>query len=870
MPEADEQATESPPTMDLDGPPPTVIARLALGTTLGRYLVTGLIGEGGAGIVYAAYDPELDRKLAIKLVRPLAQTQARLLREAQAMARVSHPNVVVVHDVGTFGDRVFVAMEFVDGWTLRDWIRLERRTWRQVLDVVVAAGRGLAAAHEAGFVHRDFKPDNVLISRDGNVRVTDFGLVRAGPESAAESAPDAAPAAGAIAGTPGYMPPEQYGDTPPDPRADQFSFCATLFEALYDRRCFVGESTDAMREATLAGRLPSVDRAAARVPARVHRAIVRGLSVDPAVRFASMNALLAELGRDPGARWRRVFVAGAAALSAIAIAWGVHASSARQEQLCRGAEASLLGVWDAAARDRARASFAATGQPYAGRAFEGAATQIDRYAADWVAMRTESCEAARVRGDQSDAILTLRTTCLDTRLRELRSLVEVMSSADRGVVDAAVQAAGRLSAVAACGDLAALTAPIAPPADAGARNDVDALRGRLASVRARASAGKLAEAIADDTALLEDARRTGYAPLVAEGLLDLGAAHADAGNYDDAARVLREAVEVSEEARHDDARGQALVHLAEVTGRWQGHYAEAAEYALTAVHVARRIGDDRLEGFALEQASREHGFMEDLDRSLDEARRAVAMTERTFGADDLRRAAVDNSIAVSLAELGRFDEAERNDRLALEIAERALGPTHPSLRTFLNDLALDLVWSGRPADAVPLDERAAAIVLDQLGPDSPRYADALNNLAYAEIAVGRFADSYSHNERSLAIFERAFGPSHAENAYPLLGMGQALLGTGDPAGALPLLERATDLAEANAIDAMDLGDCRFDLARAIWDAGPPATRVRDRARAVALAEKARVDYGRAPRLAAYRARVDDWLEAHRAAGAGSH
>jgi eukaryotic-like serine/threonine-protein kinase len=702
------------------------------------------------------------------------------------------------------------------------------------------------------------------------VRVTDFGLVRAGPESLRELPPDAAPAGGGIVGTPGYMAPEQYDDAPPDPRTDQFSFCATLFEALYGVRCFAGETTDAIREATRVGRLPAVDRAAARIPGRVHRAILRGLAVDPAARFPSMAALLAELGRDTTARLWKVFAAATGALAVAAITWGVHASNERQQQLCRGAQGQLAGVWDATVSERARASFAATGLPYAERAFDGAAAQLDRYAADWVAMRTESCEAARIRGDQSDAILTLRTACLDTRLRELRSLAEVMTSADHGVVDAAVQAAGRLSAIATCGDLAALTAPVAPPADAGARTEVDAVRDRLAAARARASAGKLAEAIDADTGLLEDARRTGYAPLVAEGLLDLGAAHADAGHYDDAGRVLREAVEVAEESRHDEVRAHALVQLAEVTGRWQARYAEAAEYALSAVHVARRIDDERLEAVALEQASREHGLLEDLDRSLDEARRSLALTERVYGPDDLRRADVDTALAISLAELARFDEAEQNDRRALEIAERALGPTHPSLQKFLDDLALDLVWSGRPAQAVPLNERAAAIVLAELGPDSSRYADALNNLAYAELSVGRFVDSYALNERSLAIFERSFGLDHVENVYPLLGMGQAVLGMGDPGRALPLLERATRLAEANGIDAMDLGDCRFDLARALWDAGQAVTRRADRERAIALATKARTDYGRAPRLAAYRARVDAWLESHRAVEAGVH
>ena len=159
---------------------------LARGTALGRFVVLGLVGRGAMGEVYGAYDPELDRKIAIKLLRPRAggsgdgaDNRTRLMREAQATAKVSHPNVVVVYDAGTFGDRVFIAMEFVEGHTLRFWLQVQERTWHEILDVFLAAGRGLAAAHERALVHRDFKPDNVMVTAPGGqVRVMDFGLAR--------------------------------------------------------------------------------------------------------------------------------------------------------------------------------------------------------------------------------------------------------------------------------------------------------------------------------------------------------------------------------------------------------------------------------------------------------------------------------------------------------------------------------------------------------------------------------------------------------------------------------------------------------------------------------------------------------------------
>src|SRR5690349_17448959 len=192
------------------------------GDTVGRFVVLQRLGEGGMGVVYTAYDPELDRKVAIKLLKSAEEGHARLLREAQAMARLQHPNVIAVHDVGTLpGNRVFVAMELVAGATLRGWLKAAPRAWREVIAIMRQAGVGLAAAHDAGLVHRDFKPDNVLVGDDGRVRVMDFGLARLGaadPELSSgshDTGPLSTPLtmAGTVVGTPAYMAPELFKGT---------------------------------------------------------------------------------------------------------------------------------------------------------------------------------------------------------------------------------------------------------------------------------------------------------------------------------------------------------------------------------------------------------------------------------------------------------------------------------------------------------------------------------------------------------------------------------------------------------------------------------------------------------------------------------
>jgi serine/threonine protein kinase/tetratricopeptide (TPR) repeat protein len=314
------------PTHTLD---PTLKPRpedgtLPPGTRVGRYVTRRQVGSGGMGTVYAAHDPDLAREVAIKLMRAKGtaskaqQLADRMQREAQAMARLSHPNVITVHDVGAHEGHVFVAMELVDGGTLRQWLTKEPRTTREILDVFVQAGRGLAAAHTAGLVHRDFKPDNVLVGKDGAVRVTDFGLARAvreGGEDGGGALADGESGsrldkpltqAGVIMGTPAYMAPEQMEGKPADARADIFAFCVSLWEALYGRRPFTGESLEELRTAIMAGaERPTARHSAGRVPPRVHRAIDAGLRANAAGRPSSMDAILSAL--SAGSRRRATF-----------------------------------------------------------------------------------------------------------------------------------------------------------------------------------------------------------------------------------------------------------------------------------------------------------------------------------------------------------------------------------------------------------------------------------------------------------------------------------------------------------------------------------------------------------------------------------
>jgi len=311
---------------------------------LGRYVVERELGSGGMGLVYAAYDPELGRKVALKLVRPRAsgkmdpsEGRARLLREAQAMAQLTHPNVIAIHDVGTFGEQVFIAMEYVEGSTLTDWLAAEKRTWPEIVSLFVQAGRGLAAAHAKNILHRDFKPDNVWIGEDGRARVLDFGLARVTRTDNEESqSPLAQPGdasrpsagitvlgaavtePGRVLGTPPYMAPEQLLGELGDARTDQFSFCVALYQALYGELPFTGESVVALLDQIKRRRIKEPPKSS-RVPSWLRSVLLRGLSPDRADRYESMERLLEEVARRPFVARRRTLVTSALVL--LAAAW---------------------------------------------------------------------------------------------------------------------------------------------------------------------------------------------------------------------------------------------------------------------------------------------------------------------------------------------------------------------------------------------------------------------------------------------------------------------------------------------------------------------------------------------------------------------
>jgi serine/threonine protein kinase/tetratricopeptide (TPR) repeat protein len=824
-------------------PKPKEGSELVRGATVGRYVVLSLVGRGGMGEVYAAYDPELDRKIALKLLLSArgtdnARAQARLLREAKAIAKLSHPNVIVVYDAGTFEDRVFVGMEFVEGQTVKDWLSEKPRSRSEILEIFTSAARGLGAAHAAGLVHRDFKPHNVMVGKDGTVRVMDFGLARqigveGDPRPPAETQSDVEvkgevdlTRTGELLGTPLYMAPEQFKAERTDARTDQFSFCVALYGALYGAHPFGGTTLQSLIADVLAGKVhpapPKHD-----VPAWLRRVLLRGLSVDPAARWPSMDDLIAELARDPARSRQRWALAAGAALSVAAVAFTVARGSHRSDSLCRGGPARLVGLWEPASapssarphRDTMHAAFLATGLRTASETWDRVAALLDRYTTGWLGMYHEACEAAQVRGEQSAETLDLRMTCLEQRRTALAALTDVLATADSVVVDSAVNAANALPAVDACADLKLLRAAVAPPRDEKTRARVEDVRTRTIRAKALKDTGKLQEASRLGPALVEEARAIGYKPLLAEVLVTVGEFHEGPTFEPQSNKILEEGVWTAVASHRDDLAAEAAALLIGNDGYLAGRIEDGLRWVQITEALLDRLGEghDRLRAWSLQaQANikiRQHDFQT-----------ALALTKQ-----------------------------------AVALKEKALTPDHPDIALSILSLAEVLHAAGKDEDALVANDRALTILVRAYGENAVTVAQVLSNRGEYLVSLGRAGEAVPIFRDALALWEAQVGHDHPYLAYPLTGLGQALLATNRGAAAIELLERARRLREAGEANAELVGETRFALARALAARGSQE----DLLRARALASAARDDYQRTGNLADKIAAIDRWLAAQR-------
>jgi tetratricopeptide (TPR) repeat protein/predicted Ser/Thr protein kinase len=796
------------------------------GQLVGRYVVLNALGAGGMGVVYAAYDPQLDRKVALKLLHSETVSRsggtqsfndghARLLREAQAMARLRHPNVVSVHDVGTVGDRVFIAMEFVEGSTLKSWLRARPRTRKEVLAVFQQAGRGLQAAHVAGLVHRDFKPENVLVSHDDQVQVLDFGLAKATEDEAedhrgeldmiasARSLNRELTQQGSVLGTPAYMSPEQHMGMATDARTDQFSFCVALYEALYGTPPFPADSMATLALAVVGGKVAEAPREShERVPLWLRKVLLRGLASEPANRFPSMAALLDELGRDPGGKRRRWLAIGAG-VTVLALAAGGYAQYLAQSQgRCDDAEQDLVGVWDEPTRQAAHSAFlAASDGAFAEDTWQRVATTLDRYSGAWVQMQAAVCTATYIEQAQSVELLHLQGACLARRLSELRAVSEVFTHADAAVVERAVSTVAGLSDLRSCTDEASLTSSVVLPPDVQSRAAVDGVRVKLDSAKALERAGKYGLGLQTAASATEQARGLDYAPLLAEALLIEAGLRFQSGSTREAETATAEAISVAAEGKHASVAAEAWVQLIALVGVEQAHHERALNLRLAAeAAITWAGGDPRMRAQLLAVIGRVLHSQARFAEAIATTSEALAIYEKL--PDDAETHARALAIADALASLGtahhskgEFEAADAYFQRALTIRRQILGSDHPAASGSLHDLGNTAYARGRYDEAARYLNEALAIRVRVLGGQHPKVADTENSLGAVDYAQGEFGRARDHYDRALKIREATLGPEHPNTAATLINLGNTALVLGDHATAREHYARALQIQE---------------------------------------------------------------------------
>jgi serine/threonine-protein kinase len=746
---------------------------LARGDLVDRYVVLEEIGAGGMGVVLAAFDPELDRRVAIKLLRVGrgGNSHAMLMREGQAIAQLSHPNVIAVHDIGRYRDEVFIAMEHVSGESLSQWMDSGDRTWREVVAVFTQAGRGLAAAHDEDIVHRDFKPSNALIGDDGRVRVLDFGLARIFAGDDEQDGGDTAgddhrvlsrtlTLTGHTAGTPAYMSPEQFDGRTPDARSDIFSFCVALHEALMGEHPFGGDDIASLKANVLAGNRRSPSDSAT-IPRWLREVVRRGLEVDPADRYASMDELLAELDADRTSRAAPWIAAGLFA-GAVAIGLALGLTSDRKERPCRTAPDRVADVWNADVADRIAARFAETNRPYAASTVEQVGKQLASYTDAWAEMHTETCEATEVRHEQSDALMDLRMMCLDGRLNAVAALTQVFAdSADGEVVDKAVEAVLGLPPLGVCNDKAALTARVPPPDDPEIRERIASVRATLETADAERLAGRYPPAL--ELAITADAAAAAldYEPIRAEAAYSLGRLYDLNGEAEKAEQHVARAADSAALARDDRLIARTMIALVSIVGVKRNRHAEALELYRAARVVATRadVGPDLLAAL-YDNVARVHYARAEFDRALELFELERDTIVGAFGDDDPRVARALNGIANTLSEQGKFMESRDILERALEIDEAGYGKGHLLTAGTLNNLGDSYKQLGDYDTAAELNKRAVDIKVAALGDQHPSVAEGFTKLAIAYYNLGRTDEAYDLHKRALAIFEKTDDPGH--------------------------------------------------------------------------------------------------------------
>ncbi len=739
----------------------------------GRFQVRAVLGRGGMGLVLRAHDPKLGRDVALKLLAPERWDAATfgtqgLEREARALAQLSHPNVVTVYEMGTVGEQPFIAMELVDGVTLRAWIS-SGRTETEIIAMFAACARGLAAAHAANLVHRDFKPDNVLIGSDARPRVSDFGLV----------ASELTGARG-IAGTPAYMAPEQWLGSAVGAHTDQFAFCVALWEALTGARPFGNETTgEKLRDAVLSGRLRDEPR-----PRRALASILtQGLARDPAERWPSLDELIVELERAVARKRRRWIVVGlATAAVAGVLTWNAMRGG---EDACAIRSARIHEDWNGIARARLSAAFTSA-EPQTGSYFASYVSEmLDRYATSWSAAERAVCRA------EPSEINARRAECLEDARGSFVRLVSLLTTANAAVVQQSGSAVDNLVEISACEDTVALAAALPPSSDPSIRSRITTILRDIDDAHAESLRGEHSTALAHTKSIVASARELGHAMSLALALEQQADLERDVGALAAAEASYRAGADAAADARHDRLAAKMWSQVLYVGAEQGGDLTRIIALEPVADAAVRRAGSPPNLRFSYLMSSGVlAAWRKDFATAIDRFAAAAELMKN----NPRRRSEALGNLSIATFETVGAHEALSLARQWAEQAEQANGPNHVATAVALTNYADMCLRVGRLDEAERTLARASSIIEKRVGRHGSTRAAVLRNLGIAAGYRGDFARARVLFEQALAAVTDTAGTEY-ERGITLSAFASMFVAAKEPTEAVPRFESATSLLE---------------------------------------------------------------------------
>lgn len=857
---------------------------------LGRYRVVGLLGRGGMGRVYRALDETLGREVALKLLpteRLRPDRIVALRREARAMARLQHDHVVQVFSIESHAGRDFIAMELVEGSHLGRWLGNGERTADAILDAFLQAGEGLDAAHEAGVIHRDFKPSNVLVGEHGRIKVGDFGLARTWmsspvPETVSQTSGmparnDEMTFTGSAVGTPTYMPPEQHRGETADELSDQYAFCVALWYALANRSPFAeANGSEALLAAKEAGppSLPS----RVQVSRAVAAAIERGMEPRPSNRWPSMRALTQAITRG---RSRRRWVPWAAALAvAVAVPLALDARADSTEATCVPDDAAAQ--WTRMRPDVDAALRAAAGgrSSMPARAME----RLDAYASAWTQARTDACAAGASEDGET------RERCVINRGREFIALAQAHREPAGLDPNRVLPALAKLSSVDSCNteDPAPVEAHpgvmmVAAMHRAGryegAQKEVEALL-RDPSLPAEAHAdaqrllGELQHKAGDSQTALEsltqayfDAESMRLYDVAFSAAIRIAFIHAEVfRRFDHAQRWLDQARAMIQRAGEPIALRAAFETARGTLADGEGRYDDAEQAFSEAIELHSQASDDPLAVAApLNNRASARAARGDYDGAIEDCKLAAALFEAGLGEEhpnviialsnltanlhqaaryaevlevcdtlDARVRAVHsgphealagslNQRGLALKRLGRLDEAERAFVQSIEVREE-LGEQGPHAALAWVNLGSFFLERGQVDDAEPWLVKGRETLERTLGAQHPATAQVLGNVARLRHAQARYEEAVALLDTSISALVATFGTQHPIVASFYFYRAQARREAGDPKAAQVDYESALGIFDAAGGTPHDHAATQLELAQLLLEADPRSAR----------------------------------------------